>query len=671
MPNFMFHRIVEHQTAAFLPNPCLSTYAHFTARWNYQTEMAAQDRLCVADMGNNVRTRSQEREPSSGHTGDRLDDLGGSRTTLAVVKQFRAESPQAKNFPSVVVEKLFGPSNHRSLLNSCKLFTYGTPLALQRFGKLEKCGVKVHLRVAVYRMVGVLLGMFIGYQSTQAQTARQSGPEAGQISLLQAVKTALAKNAAVQSAELQVDVGRGRLEQASGSFDFVAQASVNQQRNYTVLTQAQVAQFPPMFDAPNASINELTNTSLGFSRLTRSGVTLETSVAVSRTEDNISRLTAGAEAQSRPSYTIKLTVPLLRNSGRDIAAASESIAKSEVDALRNDLAFSVSQVAFSAVQSYWSVLSAMRTLEIAREAETTAARRGSDVERLIVADRLPAAERDLVTADIAAKRSSRIAAEQGLRESRASLGRIMGLEAAPIFAMPSDDYPVVTPQAHSVLERIEVLQRTALEARADLRSAEIRREAARIALHSAEKSIRPQLDLSMALGMNGLREGNSHNDYFGSLSSGLRGPRFDVALVYQLPVENRSATGQLTQRHAASAQADIQFKDLRNTILTNVDTLAHSVQGLALQLTEAANSVALYERSLANEETRRQLGSSTLIDVINVSDRLLSARLNLNAARANYAVAVAQLRLATGLIAQPVAGADYTISMSTLTQVPD
>ena len=120
---------------------------------------------------------------------------------------------------------------------------------------------------------------------------------------------------------------------------------------------------------------------------------------------------------------LNVTVPLGKNSGTDVVGASETIAKGEVDATRGDLAQSVSQSTFNVVSNYWNYVAAVRNLAIAYEAEGGSDRRGRDVERLIAADRVPAAQRDLVSADVAAKRTSRISAEQAVTEARPRLSR--------------------------------------------------------------------------------------------------------------------------------------------------------------------------------------------------------------------------------------------------------
>lgn len=510
---------------------------------------------------------------------------------------------------------------------------------------------------------------------TQGAALGQAKGPPRELGLLEAVKLALSRNATIQVGVTQVDSARGRLQEASGQFDMSVATKVGSERNYSLLTNSQLSQFPPFFpNTPAANIGDTASASAGFSKQFRSGFVVEPSVSVVRTADNISRLTADALALNRPIYAVKVTIPLLKNAGRDVVGAAESIAISEVDATRLDLTQSVSQTVSNVTMAYWNFLSAERVRAIALDAEVSSERRARDVDRLIQADRLPVSERDLLLADIASKRSNRISAEQAYIDARSNLGRAIGLSAEETAVLlPADTaYPSVTPDAREVDERLSELRRTALEFRRDLAASALRREQARIAVDATQKNLKPQLNLALSVGMSGLREGDGNNDFMRSLSSRLRGPNTSVSLSYLFPPENNVAGGQLAQRIAILNQTRVVEEDLRYAVLTSVETAASAVRRLALQLDEARRAEELYRRAVTNEETRRQLGRGTLLDVINVADRLLSARFATNAAQLNYALAVIQLRFATGTLA-PGTGTsprEYLIDIDAITTVP-
>jgi outer membrane protein TolC len=74
--------------------------------------------------------------------------------------------------------------------------------------------------------------------------------------------------------------------------------------------------------------------------------------------------------------------------------------------------------------------------------------------------------------------------------------------------------------------------------------------------------------------------------------------------------------------------------------------MVHAVE----QLKEANLAVKTYAMGLANERTKRRLGLSTLIDILNVEDRYNNALLSAVQARQAYASAIAQFLFNTGML---------------------
>jgi len=477
-----------------------------------------------------------------------------------------------------------------------------------------------------------------------ADDARLSGTSLG---LLDSVRVALQRNPTVLNSSRQVDIARGQLQQAQGAFDSVVSASITNQRSHTVSTAAE--QQAAGDAAVDSTVLDQTSSSLKVTQLLRSGVTIEPAITLSRINDG-SVAAQSLPTANRSTVGVNVTLPLLKNPGADVAAVGERSAEMELSAVRLDQTQTVAQTTLGVVLAYWSYLAAERARLSAVDAERSGQRRVEDTGRLIEAEMLPAAERDLVTADLAAKRSARIAAEQAVEDARAALSRAMGLSSqeARALPLPGEDFPDTQPPASDPQGQLERMRDLALRQRADLQALQIRYSQAELALDATRRSLKPQLDLTLGVGVSGLSEGNAYSNYFGAANSQLRGPNATVGLSYQFPVQNRGAVGLLVQKQGALDQLDTNRRDLQSAILINAEGYAMSVHRLGLQLTDARKSVELYAKSVENEEVRRKMGRSTLMDVLTVTDRLLQARQTLTTAQLNYAVAIAQLRFACG-----------------------
>ena len=490
--------------------------------------------------------------------------------------------------------------------------------------------------------LGLALGGFTSY--CHAADERLAGSTLG---LLDSVQVALARNANVLNSSRQTDIAQGQLQQAQGSFDAVLSASLTNQRKYTPNTAAD--QLSAGSSAADSVVADETNGAMKLSQLLRNGISIEPALSISRATDS-SVLSQQVPIANRATVGVNVTVPLLKNPGADIAAVGERTAQLELEAVRLDRTQVLSQATLGVVTAYWSYLAAEKARLIAIDAEKSSLRRTEDTGKLVDAEILPAAERDLVAADGAAKRSARIAAEQALEDARSNLARNMGLSAqeAHTLPLPGEDFPAVPTQPIAPALQLERMRELALRQRTDLQAVQIRYGQAEINLDATRRGLKPQLDLVLGVGVSGLSEGSANGNYFGAANSNLRGPNATVGINYQFPVQNRSAAGLLVQKQGAVDQLDINRRDLQSSILISIEGLSTSVYRLGLQLADSKRSVELYAKSVENEEIRRKMGRSTLIEVLNVSDRLLLARQSLTSVQLNYANAIAQLRYACG-----------------------
>jgi len=137
------------------------------------------------------------------------------------------------------------------------------------------------------------------------------------------------------------------------------------------------------------------------------------------------------------------------------------------------------------------------------------------------------------------------------------------------------------------------------------------------------------------------------------LSSQLTGPSISASVSAQMPWRNSAAEGTFLVQSAALDSNFIRVRSLTGSIGNNVrlDTLALG-RG-AQQLVRAIEATRSYRLTVDNETTKRRMGLSTLIDVINVEDRLTNALIAEVQARQSYANAIAQLRFDIGTIVKP------------------
>ena len=88
------------------------------------------------------------------------------------------------------------------------------------------------------------------------------------------------------------------------------------------------------------------------------------------------------------------------------------------------------------------------------------------------------------------------------------------------------------------------------------------------------------------------------------------------------------------------------MRNVASNVVTSMSTLAYDVTGLR----KAREAVAYYRLALNDELDKFHLGLNSLVDVLTMEDRLTSALTTEVSAQLSYAVALENLRFATGTV---------------------
>ncbi len=487
---------------------------------------------------------------------------------------------------------------------------------------------------------------------------------AGELSLASAIALALNSNPNTLLRQQQVISAEGQVLQAQGSFDPVISANAGYANNLRPLREAEIATLQAAGLDPDSEQEErLTSYDVGADKRLPNGMSVGAGYAVTSTTDSLETAT-DVPSQLVGTLDFSLTVPLGRNAGRDSVGAEVEAAKTEVDAARAELHHGNAQIVLDTALAYWDWLATVRRLDISSAGERRLGDLINEMNRLIAADQMPRADVELALASRAEKTAQRLAAEQAVQDSRKRLARLLGLPAGRFFEIgrPTDDFPPYRP-VDSVVSEADLI-RNALDARADLEAIRYREEAARYRLTAARIDLKPQVDLDLILSYTGLAEDSEDWRADRGLED-ITGPSFGATVSLLLPWNNSAARG--TQRSAAATydSATITLRDLQENIATSVPVAATALRRAVAQGIEVARAVKHYETALKNERTKRRLGNSTVIDVINVEDRLNDALLGEVAQRQNYANAVAQLRFELGSLIRHE-GEEYRVLLNAL-----
>ena len=490
----------------------------------------------------------------------------------------------------------------------------------------------------------------------------QNPPFESGLRLMQAVQITLYEQPAVLISQQDVVRSRGNLQTEAGMFDPALTSSVDYQVNTYAPTYYENIQF-----GIGDRTYTTTQSTVGLQKMTRYGFSFGPSVQIARSHGITDYMFPTSSNQAIVFFTVN--VPLLKGRGKEAADADEMAAEENLKASILDLEQTISQSVLSTTQAYWQYLSAQRELAVLKQMEDDARKTLDDTRELVKGDQQPASDLQTFEANLAQKISQRVAGEQALFEARQDLGLAMGLAYGAInsLPLPADPFPddetrITTP----VLMNPDALFQKALTKRADFLALKKKENAARILLTSANNNVLPQLDINAGVGYAGLQNGGEFNEYFQSLGTNVTGANYQAGIKLTYPFGNNAAEGQVLQQRADLQQAVIQTRDLERKINSGIQVAVQALWRALRELKETRSSVTHYRQAVKNEQIKFTMGMASVLDVINMQDRLRDVRLSEVRQRSKYADAVVQLGYETGTLVT-ADGDGYRIEMNHLT----
>lgn len=482
------------------------------------------------------------------------------------------------------------------------------------------------------------------------------------ITLTEAVRRALSANANVVVQEMQVRAEEGNVQQARGAYDTEGIVGGARESGSKPLKRADAADFATAgLPERRADFVNSTNYNAGITRLLESGAQLDAGLTVSTSTSTLAALSGPQQTTANLRFGIR--VPLLRNAGGIQQSTTLKARELERDASIEDLVHASATAVLAVVQAYWELAGRIERIEILKASEARAQALVAEITKLVAADQIPGAELDLAQASEAEKRAARVAEEQSFQTAWNALGRLLRAETNEVTnaGLAIEKLPAIDKRAVQLTDAAISRKATAIERRGDVRAAHLRERSAYFQLIAAQDGLKPQVDLIAALTTHGLAEGTSSP----TLDLTRPFPSINVGVEMRFPFRNNVAQGTLLSRVAAHDQSVVRLHDLESSVGPVIVTAASALRRIVLRYQDTVAATSRYEIAVKNEYVKRRLGLATLIDVINVQDRLDSAHLLLLQLRQEYAVAIAQLLFENGeLVTRDAEG--YQVDIPTL-----
>lgn len=491
----------------------------------------------------------------------------------------------------------------------------------------------------------------------------QQPPQAPQsLTLVDATARALQRNLDIRIEREVVSAAENRELTALGNYDFRLKADATEHHHRDPITTL-------FSGAPEGEVtpsNTDFSSSVSVSRLFKSGATAAASASVARyMTDSFFTLFAPAYITS---LGVQVRQPLFRNRRIDSARTELRVTALDREKSHATLQRSVQNVVAAVEQAYWSLVAALREVDVRRDSIMLAESQRADTQARIDARTAAALDIAQPVAEVERRRGDLFAAQEKAARAERTLKLLMTDDPAdPIWSqtlVPTnppdvDDRPVDVQRglADAMTHRPEL---AALGA--DVSAAEAR-------TNLAKDALRPQVDLVASYTAHGL--GGTHNPetvtfpgvitpFPEILGGGLgtsyhaladqRFPDASIGVSVDVPLGRRSAKGDYGAAQAQQRQTVLLLAQQRDRIAVDVLDSASALETAKSRVQAARAGLVAANTQLQAEQDRFAAGTSTNFLVLTRQNDLEQAQLTEISALTEYRRALTEFARATGML---------------------
>lgn len=294
-----------------------------------------------------------------------------------------------------------------------------------------------------------------------------------------------------------------------------------------------------------------------------------------------------------------------------------------------------------ATQAYFAVLSAEDTLSFVQANKEAVSRQLDQTKQRFEVGLSAMTDVHEAQAQYDQALAEEISAENAVNNAKEALRELTNMSYARLNKLDTETF---SPQASTVTA--DAWLDIALEQNLELHQQRIGKDIANEQIGLAQSGHLPTLDLNAGLSSNytdSKNSGNGSGSSDGTLSEGT------VGLTFKLPVYSGGATSsQVKQAQynyvAASEQLERSFRSVQSQVYSSYNDV-----GAANGSVRAFKQFVISAQSaLDATEAGYEVGTRTIVDVLNATRQLYDAKQKLSAARYNYILSQLQLKQAAG-----------------------
>lgn len=466
------------------------------------------------------------------------------------------------------------------------------------------------------------------------------------LTLQETLRRALANNLDLQIRDITPLIAQDALMRARAEFDpnvfaeFTYEDTKRQQNTIEFISTGGLVPQQGRYEEENI------RTRLGLGGKLPTGATYEVFASGAELDNSVNR--TSTSALFHPEYQsllgLQLTQPLLQNFGPRAALAEIRIAHLKLGVSEHERALEITNKMIEVVNAYQDLVFGQENLRVKQDAEKSAAQLLDENRRRQSVGRM--SPLDVAQADVklSEAREEVLLARDFLRERRIALLKLISpsFDAAtlPEFTVQQDFTEAATPPAAELIGRARAHRPDYLLAKDEVSIAGLRHGRAR-------NGALPKLDLKFSYGLNGLDR--SWGDTL-SRATRLHEPQWTGGFVLSAPLGNRAARAEARAAKREEQQAEHRLKQVELNLALDIHNALQRLDLQRQRLQTAATSRRVAEETLSAELRRLDAGQTTSFNVLQMQDKVSSARTRELAARVDLQKTLAEVWAASGAL---------------------
>ena len=505
-----------------------------------------------------------------------------------------------------------------------------------------------------YKFIDVPSSLNVFWLGLAVISVGQGNLSAQNSSLQKVMEITFEKSPSVKISKLQVDYQAGRVTQFQGQFNPTLDIGINKSLdkipNNIAIREGYLGYKPEQsYEA------DLFDYSIAVSKRFQTGTLIRPSIQLNNNGrdalfDNLVNAGVGEFITSRSNVFIDVTQPLLQGFGKKYYGANLEIEQLNLSAAELEYTYNVSNQAYLVLLNYLNVVSAKRDLDIQKSIEKNFVDFAEQLKMLSDKDVIPRSELTFINANVTSQGAVVKRSESEYIRAKNRLVESMGL---PYSEQSKLDLENLDFGLDSLLEEIPDAYLSAWLEKSKTSRGDYLASQKRIASRSrdiefAEQQNQPRLDFSLGMGYHGIYESNTADQYYAPIYSNIPGVSYRAGLVFSWPMGQKSTKGYLASSLAQKQTNEEYLRSLGLNIEQQLATSYTNIINYNTAVKQSTQSVAFNLQARQNEYIKLQLGTSTVVNLVQVQNNYAFAQTSLNRYLLALNSAVIQFRYESG-----------------------